>query len=333
MEEIIDYRIHETEQLRSELKALENQILTLTGDPLDYKNRRLENPDLLDKVRDLLIDRQFILDVLFERHCTQDDISRIEKINDLLLDMTNRTYARTANLYRTLLSMPREELDDDYELEGTLTPDFDLPYSILRLEDDKWYGSDFVRMAAILKETEKDNYGMVWAYCCTGVDDEHTPNMTDQELDCANVLDDGTNWSEGLSLAEKKLGHITMCFALHAMWTHMHYSMPDIIRFNDFKIEVTMKVQQFSDQERHRLWWWKKYDLLQFKEVLLHQAKTRPAGMSEADFILLRARDYFEQDADVALNKAGIDSIDYYLNTLYTVLQNPPEYDFSGLNS
>ena len=40
----------------------------------------------------------------------------------MLLEMTNRTYHRTANLFRVLIAMPKDELDDYYEIEGSLVP-------------------------------------------------------------------------------------------------------------------------------------------------------------------------------------------------------------------
>lgn len=89
-------------------------------------------------------DRSFILNLLFEKHCTPSVVVRLEKVNELLLDLTNRTYKRTASLARKVLLIPREELDDDLTVEGKLVPEFDLTSSVLRLEDDAYYGSDFL---------------------------------------------------------------------------------------------------------------------------------------------------------------------------------------------
>lgn len=63
--------------------------------------------------------------------------------------MTNRTYHHTADLVRALLVMKKDDMDDDYMIESRLVPIFDIPYSVLHLEDDEYYGSDFIRMAAI----------------------------------------------------------------------------------------------------------------------------------------------------------------------------------------
>ena len=101
----------------------------------------------------------------------------------MLLEMTNRTYHRTAELMRALIVKKKDEMDDDYELEGKLVPLFDIPYSILRLEDDNYYGSDFIRMAAILQETEKHKPGMADVSCDWSRLKDITPSATDKELE------------------------------------------------------------------------------------------------------------------------------------------------------
>lgn len=90
-----------------------------------------------------------------------------------------------------------------------------------------------------------------------------------------------------------------------------------------FKIEVTLKVQQFSDQERNRLWWWDKYDLPRFKEVLLKEAASRPEGQSLEAALLQRCRDYFEDTADEVLSEVGITDADFYLTKLKDRIDNP----------
>lgn len=295
-----DYRLLTEVQLKYELKKLESKILKITGDPLGPGRAFLRwagNESRVEIVQELMSTRGYILHLLFERHCTPAEVARLEKVNTLLLDLTNRTYARTASLARKALSIPREDLDDDITIEGKLIPEFDLPSSVLRLEDDSYYGSDFVRMAAILQETEKYEPGMADVRCYPSQIEVFTPNITDKELGCANEMDDGTTWAEAW-LSIPALQHITVCYALHALVTHMNWSIPDVLRINDYKIEVTLTVQQYSDQERNRLWWWDKYDQSHFKEILLKEAESREEGLTLESFLLQRCRDYFEERAD-----------------------------------
>lgn len=329
-EEIKDYRSLGEEQLKAELKEIEARVLEIVGDPTDYKNH---GPFLywcgdiraVEAVAEMMSDRCCILNRLFEIHCTDKEIARLEKVNELLLDMTNRTYKRTAALFRTLIAMPKDELDDDYEIEGKLLPEFDFQYSMLRLEDDEYYGSDFMRMAPILLETKKDLLDWPFAYPNWYPENEYKPEMTDKELECENPYDDGTTWAEG-PLCNAELKHIIFCFAIHNLCTHVHFSIPDVLRINDFKMEITLKVQQFSDQERNRYRWWDRYDLPHFKEVLLKEAASRPEGQSLETALLQRCRDYFEDRADETLSEVGISDIDLYLAKLKDRIDNPGLY-------
>ena len=240
-----DYRKLTDVQLKYELMKLEAAILEHTTDPLASKvpmpfYEWSRNKTAVEELHDKMLTRSCILNILFERHCTPEEVARLEKVNSLLLEMINRTYKRTAQLYRTLLSMPKDEFDDDFEIEARFVPMFDIPSSVLRLSDDSYYGSDFVRMAAILQETEESKPGMADVSCYWSPCPDRTPDLTDEQLGCANTLDDGQTWAEGWLLIPQ-FEHITFCYALHALVTHQCYSIPDVLRINDYKIEVTFK--------------------------------------------------------------------------------------------
>ncbi|MGM9752693.1 MAG: hypothetical protein ACI3ZK_01380 [Candidatus Cryptobacteroides sp.] len=210
-----DYRSMNEVQLKYELIKLEKKILDITGDPIDYKHYSpfldwCRDDAKVEVVEEMMLDRCFILNLLFDIHCTPAEVARLEIINGMLLEMTNRTYHRTAELMRALIVMKKDEMDDDYELEGKLAPRFDIPYSVLRLEDDNYYGSDFIRMAAILQETEKHKPGMTDVSCDWSRLKDKTPLATDKDLECANDLDDGYSWAED-PLRHPKLSGITIC--------------------------------------------------------------------------------------------------------------------------
>ena len=143
-----------------------------------------------------------------------------------------------------------------------------------------------------------------------------TPAITDEELGCANTMDDGTTWGEAW-LRIPPLEHIIICYALHALVTHMNWSIPDVLRINDYKIEVTFTVQQYSDQDRNRRWWWTLCTFPTFKEVLLKEAESREEGIPLESFLLQCCRDYFEEWAEEALTEVGLTDIDLYLQTVY----------------
>ena len=321
-----DYSKLTTIQLKYELKQLEHRILEFTGDPLEPGFRRFlrwaNDKSSVKQVDEMMSTRSCILNLLFEKHCSPEEVSRLEKVNTLLKELTDRTYKRTANLARKVLSAPREELDDDFSIESKLVPEFDIPYSVLRLADDAYYCSDFIRMAAILQETEENKPGMADICWFPDMVQSYTPAITDKELGCADEMNDGTSWAEAW-LAIPPLQHINVCYALHALAIHQNWSLPDILRINDFKIEVQLTIQQFSDQGRNRLQWWDKYDVYRFKDVLLHEAKSRPEDLPLETFLLQRCRDYFEDTAEEVLSEVGISDADLYLTRLKDRIDNP----------
>lgn len=323
MDKDIDCRTLNEAQLKYKLKQLEKSILRITGDPLATGRghnkfyRWASNKNAVEKMCLMMSDRSYILELLFEKHCTPSEVARLEKVNDLLREMTGRTYKRTAILFRNALLLPQDDLDDDLVVMGKLIPEYDLPSSVLRLEDDEYYGSDFIRMAAILQETEEYQPGMADVYCYARQVKNYRPEMSDKDLGCFNYLDsDIDNWAEAW-LAIPSLKHIRFCHATHALVSHMNWSIPDVLRINNYKIEVTVTVQQYSDQDRNRLWWWSKCDLPHFKQILLKEAESRPFGLSLEEFILQRTRDYFEEWADESLAEAGISNLDLYLQTVF----------------
>ena len=71
--------------------------------------------------------------------------------------------------------------------------------------------------------------------------------MSDKQLECVNDLEDGTTWAEGW-LCHPKLEHICMCHAVHSLVCHHAFSIPDMLRINDFWVEASIKVQHITDQ-------------------------------------------------------------------------------------
>lgn len=111
IEDIKETRSLSEPQLKAELKSLEARILEITHAPLDYTHLK-PFPDwcgdekAVEAVQEMMSDRCYILNPLFDIHCTNKEIARLEKVNDLLLDLSNRAHKRTAALFRTLILSP-----------------------------------------------------------------------------------------------------------------------------------------------------------------------------------------------------------------------------------
>lgn len=221
------------------LKDLESEIKKIVGtDVCSFTEGHTKYDAKYKKIKKLLNVRQTLLNELF--FATSEEIIRLKQVNSLLDELTKKMYHRTASLYRALLSSYRdEEFDDDYEIEGTLKCNVDYDSedgsygTVLKLENDEFYGSDFGYMIALINEMQ-DRENIV--ECHIGYKETHTLSMSNEELDCYDHWDDGVSWNEG-ELNIKELEHICICYAMHVICVHNEYSLLDLLRLNDFWIE------------------------------------------------------------------------------------------------
>ena len=58
----------------------------------------------------MMLDRCFILHLLFDIHGTPAEVASLKKVNGMLLEMTNRTYHRTADMMRALMVMKKDDM-------------------------------------------------------------------------------------------------------------------------------------------------------------------------------------------------------------------------------
>ena len=230
------------------LKDLESEIKKIVGtDVCSFTEGHTKYDAKYKKIKELLNVRQTLLNELF--FATSEEIISLKQVNSLLDELTKKMYHRTASLYRVFLSSYRdEEFDDDYEIEGTLKCNIDYDSeggiygTILKLENDEFYGSDFGYMIALINRMQ-DCESIV--ECHIGYKETHTLSMSNEELDCYDHWDDGVSWNEG-ELNRKELEHI----CIHAICVHNEYSLLDLLRLNDFWIEALVKCQHFASQNQ-----------------------------------------------------------------------------------
>ena len=243
----------DNEKRREVLLLVEKEIKNFVKkSPVDFYCSH-HGEETWDKVEYLIRTRCFILNNIFQ--ATDSEIKRFKTLNNLLYELTLKTYRRTANLYRTLLKSEKDEwFDDDYCIEGTLRfGGYNDETSILQLEEDDFYGSDFTYMLDLVSVvTDKAHY------LCEEIihrsihyNPEHTSNITDVELDCYDDLDDGVTWAEGW-LRHPALDPFCVCYAIHDICTHKPYSIPDLLRMNDFWSEAKLVCQHIVQQDGTR---------------------------------------------------------------------------------
>ena len=285
--------------LKMFVKDIEKDILEIAGDVLDYSLilRRRLTPfqfELLDALLDL---RGWALNSLFEVHCSDEEVRRFTAINDKLYTMTESMYERARMLNDLIKTMPLHEKDDDVEVEAKLKFWEDGASSVLEIEVDEFYGSDFTRMIVLLSLIDSDykSYDEIERVAIYPklVDGKLLPDDTEIK----NDMDDGTTWAEAW-LRHPKLDHLIVCHAVHDICTHKNYSIPDLLRMNTFEVSVDIKIQQIEDQDGARCFWIQNYTPEQAKAKILAEARHRPSGMSLGDFVYWRCRVYYETMVD-----------------------------------
>ena len=288
---------------------------------MDRLSVRLISEKKRERIGELIMERKALLNRMFA--ATAEEVERMERVNSLLLDLTQQMYRRSAELYRRVLDTTLDKtFDDDVMVEGSLKYGCNGPDSVLHLTNDHYYGSDFTRMLQIIS----------WLYSCdvdgfqpeeiectsTGsIDPDDTPSMSDAQLGFANDLDDGTTWAEGW-LDHPAFKHICICHAVHDICMHKCYSIPDLLRMNDFWCEVKISHQHIVEQDGSRWEWWNSCSFEEFRNKLLSEAAHRPEEYRLGQYIVNRTSELFPDVVGRLKNDCFGDDqqIDAYLHEL-----------------
>lgn len=239
------------ERLRDRVKELEEKMKTITESktlnhyPWYCSQRKCEQVARLIRKRKELLNKMFI--------GTHEEVERMEQVNTLLRELTNKLHARTEELYRkTMLATYDSEFDNDIDVEGTIKFDVNGSDSIMPMGNDDYYGSDFLIALEVIGylyvkgflQSEEIEY----SYCLLPPS-KYRPDMTREELRAVDNLNDGHTWYRSHQPAADKFSHLCICHAIHDLSMSKPYSIPDILRMNDFTVEITVKHQHFASQK------------------------------------------------------------------------------------
>ena len=218
--------------MRRSIKLIESQIIELVGSDIDEFNYDNLSKEQKEEVKLLLQERRDILNELFQP--TEANLAQFCKLNDELYRLTMALNERVKRIVsKKDILLDSNDFDDDYELEGTLKFVFNDETSISRLPDDDYYGSNFAVMIKTLYEVYVD-YGIE---SIVTINEHHGP------------LDDGVSWYESPFNRFPEFKDFIICYAVHDLTDHKLYSIPDLLRLNDFWSEVEFKVQSITNQD------------------------------------------------------------------------------------
>lgn len=231
--------------LRVRLQKTEEKIKSIVGKTYNgymwYKC-----PVQRNKINLLLIERSAYLNRMFL--ATSEEVKRFEELNDKLIKMADDMRKRSAMLWDTMLQMKKmTEFDNEYEVEGILKiQSGDEDNGVLRLPEDEYNGSDFKLMSEILHEMVPDCINQ--ARCYNRLESHgFVAGETDPATAFTETMEDGVTWAEGL-LCHPALSHICVCYPIHDICTHNQFSIPDLLRINDFRITVTLTIEHIACQ-------------------------------------------------------------------------------------
>ena len=187
------------------------------------------------KQRKYLINNDFVF--------TSEAVRHIERINQILIESTDRALQRTIQLYRQMkqLKVQGDDFLNDFEVEGSVS----IPYeedSLLTLNEDENNGqSDYGAMAEILDYT-KGAIEQLRSFTFFGGETKNRDTSDD-----ALVTDETLqlNWNIEL-LAAPELKPISyFCYASHLLFVDSNYSISDAIRIGYFCNEVKVLHQNY----------------------------------------------------------------------------------------
>ena len=157
--------------------------------------------------------------------------------NDKLRELSKDAFAQGRNLWQSLLHSPHLKADDDrYDVEEHVGFCYNDEDSVLKMDNDDYYGSDFEYMLH---------------FHCNFRDSGRY--YVGEPL----VADDGTNWNLDY-LDNQAFDRFCICHLLHSLHSHEYYSLPDILRMDDFYVHVWLQYER-------EVYQWKKGNVI-FKE-------------------------------------------------------------------
>ena len=244
-----------TAKQKNELAEIEKQILDMGPycdghgliEPIHQWGQQKK-----DELKTLFTKRCNLLNKMFE--CRPEELKHFKKVNGRLNNLTKKMHNKALSHYLSILEQGYDpDFDDDIMVEGTLRYVFNDKWDSVIQEDvlPNIYGSDFGTMINLLYGLYTDADVNECASCWTSYDLRHRANMSAEDLGLDDFLDDGDTWDE-VPLDRPEFKGICICHAVHDLCCHKAFSIPDLIRMDDFWIDIKITHQHLVTQDGKR---------------------------------------------------------------------------------
>lgn len=176
---------------------------------------------------------------------TNEEFERFRTVAAMFAEKTELVFRNTCAIYRLTTDQFRHGVFHDFTdfaVEASVGVD---GRSFVVFEDNT--GSNYRDFAHILEHfyLDKQDISLLWRRFAyqpdVETDDEFFHRGFRWYFDAAGCLD--TKEHEWLREAFPRLAGVPICHALHKLLDHTNYSLPDIIRINDLRVEVSVKWQ------------------------------------------------------------------------------------------
>lgn len=218
------------EELKRRIKEIEAEIFAITGKSNKRYNHWADDEEKRNQVEELLYWRKDIIDDEFP--LSSDEDQRLWSINEKLYGLTVATWQQA--VAHSLSFIRHNPFRDDFVVESLLKYEYEGEDSVLKLDEDSEYGSNFALIIKVITE-----------FCVA----ERQGNIFDVRYDIDDLFvgwfehlaKDETNSSEiqFWKLKESYL-NVPICYAAHYLVNRMPYSAADLIRLNNFKQKISV---------------------------------------------------------------------------------------------
>lgn len=220
------------ENVSSTIQEIENEIFVITGKNNEINNHWADDKEKRENVTGLLARRCNILNDVFGNPVpgAVDESNRLEIVNRRLFELTGRAYGRIGEL-EDAISNTASRADENYEIASRLRFVYDGEDSVLKLENDRYYGSNFTLIIKALYELSVARGADVIVSTDDYEEIDHDKVATFPFWRCKECF----------------MG-VMICRAMEKLAYSNHYSAPDLCRLNNFVSEVTIVMSQNTDQ-------------------------------------------------------------------------------------
>ncbi len=226
----------EINELKQELIRVETSIKNITGDSIENMTYWWHCNEKCDNVKTLLQQRCSLLNQMFT--ATPTEIERFKQVNEMLYNLTLKLFNRIKDLSHSSEKITDPIHDEDYEIFGTIRIVVELETDILTLDNDDFYGSDFLLMNHILCLNYNGHYSYIEWFNANVIADDDKP-----------ICDDGVSWNEYPFHDRKEFDDIVICHAVHDICSHKMFAIPDLLRINSYWAETKLILQKFVSQQ------------------------------------------------------------------------------------